>query len=96
MKPEDVTDEMLRAFVNAPSPQHPDDAAVDRFAVALKAKLEKARDAGRSGWQDPAWPVESIGDNLREHVEKGDPRDVANYCMFLFERGERIPQAARS
>ena len=75
--------------------QHPDDEAVDRFAAAMKAKLAKARDAGRSGWQDPAWPVESIGDNLREHVEKGDPRDVANYCMFLFERGERIPQPAQ-
>ena len=25
MKPEDVTDEMLRAFVNAPSPQLADD-----------------------------------------------------------------------
>ena len=72
--------------------QHPDDEAVDRFAAAMKAKLSKARNAGRSGWQDPAWPVEAIGDNLRKHVEKGDPRDVANYCMFLFERGERIPQ----
>jgi len=78
-----------------PVAQHPDDEAVDRFAAAMKAKLAKARDAGRSGWQDPAWPVESIGDNLRKHVEKGDPRDVANYCMFLFERGERIPQAAQ-
>ena len=27
---------------------------------------------------------------LREHVEKGDPRDVANFCMFLHQRGEGI------
>jgi hypothetical protein len=30
---------------------------------------------------------------LREHVEKGDPRDVANFCMFLWARGEGIAAA---
>jgi hypothetical protein len=24
-----------------------------------------------------------------EHVKKGDPIDVANYCMFFYHRGER-------
>lgn len=27
---------------------------------------------------------------LRDHVNKGDPRDVANFCMFLWNRGEAI------
>jgi hypothetical protein len=27
---------------------------------------------------------------LREHVEKGDPIDVANFCMILYYRGEKI------
>ena len=66
--------------------QHPDDEAVDRFAAAMKDKLAKARDAGRSGWQDPAWPVDQIRDALYKHIAKGDPRDVANYCMFLWAR----------
>lgn len=27
---------------------------------------------------------------LREHVDKGDPVDVANFCMMLHQRGEYI------
>ena len=71
-----------------PVAQHPDDEAVDRFAAAMKDKLAKARDAGRSGWQDPAWPVDQIRDALYTHIAKGDPRDVANYCMFLWARDD--------
>jgi hypothetical protein len=32
---------------------------------------------------------------LRAHVEKGDPVDVANFCMFLHQRGEAIPAAPK-
>lgn len=65
--------------------QHSDDTAVDRFAVAMKEKLAKAREKGRSGWEqcNPA----DLSYMLREHVEKGDPRDVANFCMFLWSLG---------
>lgn len=35
-------------------PQHPDDAAVDRFAAAIKEKLAQARAKGRGGWDNPA------------------------------------------
>jgi len=68
--------------------QHPDDAAVDRFATAMKHKLAIAREKGRGGWQgcDPA----DLSRMLREHVEKGDPRDVANFCMFLWHDGTGI------
>ena len=52
MKPEYVTDEMIRAFVNAPSPQHPDDGnhpdliATDAAQLdALKAEIEAIRAA---------------------------------------------------
>lgn len=59
-----------------------DDNFVDRFAVAMKEKLAVARAKGREGWQhcDPA----ELSCMLREHVEKGDPIDVANFCMFLW------------
>lgn len=71
--------------------QHPDDVAVDQFAEALKAKLAEARTKGRSGWQDKIdCPQQRLSNMLRDHVEKGDPRDVANFCMFLYQRGESI------
>lgn len=61
---------------------HPDDVAVDRFAEAMKQKLGLARAKGRDGWQTCS--KEDLSRMLREHVEKGDPRDVANFCMFLY------------
>ena len=76
--------------------QHPDDAAVDRFAEAMKAKLSKKREDGRGGWQDKdECPQEFLSDLLRGHVEKGDPVDVANFAMMLHQRGEEILPSAR-
>ncbi|MFJ3316837.1 hypothetical protein ACIPLR_15880 [Herbaspirillum huttiense] len=71
--------------------QHSDDAAVDRFATALKEKLALAREKGRSGWEQ--CDAADLSYMLREHVEKGDPRDVANFCMFLWSLGEPIGDA---
>jgi len=68
--------------------QHPDDAAVDHFSVAMKAKLSEARAKGRGGWENCDPYV--LSDMLRAHVEKGDPRDVANFCMFLHLLGHGI------
>ncbi|AOK53478.1 hypothetical protein [Burkholderia stagnalis] len=72
----------------AAAPTHLDDAAVDRFAFAMKAKLADARQKGRSGWEqcDPA----VLSQMLRDHVDKGDPRDVANFCAFLWSLGMPI------
>ncbi|WP_329768834.1 hypothetical protein [Stenotrophomonas maltophilia] len=71
--------------------QHPDDLAVDAFAAAMKAKMAEARAKGRGGWEDPAQcTAEDLARMLRDHVEKGDPRDVANFCMMLHQRGEAI------
>lgn len=78
----------------APSmPPHDDDAAVERFAAEMKAKLAAARAKGRSGWQqcNPS----DLSRMLREHVEKGDPRDVANFCMFLWSLEAPISKAAQ-
>jgi hypothetical protein len=77
----------------AASPQpaqqpHPDDIAVDAFAAAMKEKLAAARAKGRAGWQTcEPW---ALSEMLRDHVEKGDPRDVANFCMFLWSIGSPI------
>lgn len=71
--------------------RHPDDLAVDKFAAALKAKLADARAKGRRGWDDKYdCDAEILSSMLRDHVEKGDPRDVAAFCCFLWNRGERI------
>lgn len=68
-----------------------DDVAVDAFATAMKEKLAAARAKGRGGWEDPTQcTAEDLSRMLREHVEKGDPRDVANFCMMLHQRGEVI------
>lgn len=68
---------------------HPDDAAVDRFAAAMKAKLASARAKGRGGWEDKdLCHQDSLALDLRRHVHKGDPVDVANFAMMLHQRGE--------
>lgn len=70
---------------------HPDDVAVDAFAAAMKAKMADARAKGRGGWEDPAQcSAHDLSRLLRDHVEKGDPRDVANFCMMLWNRQEGI------
>lgn len=71
--------------------QNPDDVAVDSFAAAMKAKMAAARAKGRGGWEDPAQcTADDLSRMLRDHVDKGDPRDVANFCMMLHQRGEVI------
>ncbi|MDM5100372.1 hypothetical protein [Aeromonas salmonicida] len=74
-----------------PTEQHPDDAAVDRFVVAMKAKLAAAREKGRGGWDDPnACSVEYLADLLVNHLAKGNTgtfEDVANFAMMLHQRG---------
>lgn len=73
------------------TPSHSDDAAVDEFAKAMKAKLAAGRAKGRSGWNsDEPGMQQRLSDMLRSHIDKGDPRDVANFAMFLHQRGEAI------
>lgn len=63
-----------------------DNEAVDQFAALMKAKLAAARARGRHGWQ--TCPVDTLQHMLIEHVHKGDPVDVANFCMFLSARAQ--------
>lgn len=69
------------------SPSH-EDQLVDQFALVMKDKLKRAADKGRSGWRQ--CPPEQLSLMLRQHVEKGDPVDVANFCMFLAALDEPI------
>ena len=75
----------------AMSKPHSDDLAVDAFAREMKAKLAASRAKGRSGWDDRAKCTDdNLSVLLREHVEKGDPIDVANFAMMLHSRGAKI------
>lgn len=61
---------------------------VVRFARALAKKLADAETKyGYSdGWRSPEW-MDECRVQLQEHVVKGDPRDVAAYCAFLWHHG---------
>lgn len=73
-----------------PVEPHPDDLAVDKFAAMMKDKLKKSREKGRGGWDDPSrCSVEYLADLLIEHVQKGDPVDVANLAMMLALRNAK-------
>ena len=74
--------------------EHIDDIFVDGFAKAMKDKLAQARAKGRGGWE--TCPPEELSRMLREHVEKGDPRDVANFCMLLWSLGHGIAVTGES
>lgn len=59
-----------------------------RFASALADKLYKAEQKyGRStDWMKNDWYSDCL-QSLWEHIEKGDPRDVAAYCAFMWHHG---------
>ncbi|ODP33096.1 hypothetical protein [Pandoraea sp. ISTKB] len=81
--------EALQALMATPmTAQQADDAAVDIFATEMKRKLARSRAKGRGGWQ--AISADVLSHELREHVEKGDPMDVATYAMFLWHHDQPI------
>lgn len=83
--------EQLRPFLTNRLMSHADNEAVDQLALAMKDKLGRAREKGRAGWDDPTECTDAdLSRMLREHVDKGDPVDVANFCAFLSARGELI------
>ncbi len=69
-----------------PEDLHPDTAKlVIDFASALADKLHKAEiKYGYSDkWKNKYWQDGCLK-AFHEHLTKGDPRDVANYCMFMW------------
>lgn len=59
------------------------------FATALAEKLYSAQKKYNytDGWAREGW-ADECREYLRQHLEKGDPRDVAAYCAFLWFHGE--------
>jgi hypothetical protein len=68
---------------------------VKDFAEALAEKLALAEQkyGYTDGWMEADWMDKCRG-KLREHMEKGDPRDVAAYCAFLWFHNEPTTKRA--
>lgn len=69
-----------------PAGLHPDTQdLVTRFATALAVKLHAAelKHGYSDGWKEPHW-MDECRQKLIDHLAKGDPRDVAAYCAFLW------------
>jgi hypothetical protein len=70
---------------------HTDDIAVDRFAEAMKKKLSEKRDQGYGGWNDKdLCPDGRLQKYLGAHLGKGDPVDIGNFAMMIWNRGESL------
>lgn len=64
-----------------------DNEGVRRFAVAMKEKLAKKREQGYSGWNHPSYcSMDRLKLLLADHVTKGDPVDISNFCMMIWNR----------
>lgn len=86
----DAAPEAARVRVDA----HPDDIAVDRFAAAMKEKLANKRAQGYGGWDDKEkCSAERLQKLLIDHLAKGDPVDIGNFAMMLWNRGEPVKPA---
>lgn len=99
---------IVRSLSAAPKPQqasqqgegaaklnHLTASLIDRFAVAMKEKAAAAeRKYGYSdGWLATDW-CDDLQHKLAEHVQKGDPRDVAIYSAFAWHHGWRTASYA--
>lgn len=85
----------IRSLSAQASPLHPATTdLVQRFAAALADKLAtaEAKYGYTNEWADPSW-MDECRHRLLEHVAKGDPRDVAAYCAFLWHHDERTASA---
>lgn len=70
---------------------------VDHFAKALAEKLAVAQEkyGFTADWLKNDWRAECI-EHFHQHVAKGDPRDVAAYCAFMWHHGwSTTPSPAR-
>ncbi|ESQ82364.1 hypothetical protein AEAC466_17220 [Asticcacaulis sp. AC466] len=75
--------EKLTWMEGTPLDEHSDDIAVDRFSAAMKEKLRIARwEKDRTGWKKAS--LDYLWGALDRHVHKGDPVDVANFAMMIW------------
>ena len=72
-----------------PAELHPDtQKLVTDFCTALAEKLYKAqlKYGYDADWKQDGWPTQCQA-HFHQHIAKGDPRDVAAYCAFMWYHG---------
>lgn len=69
-------------FVN----QFMDDELAKSAMEAMQEKLKIARSKGREGWYRENCNTDDLKDMLKEHVDKGDMRDVMNIAAMIYYR----------
>ena len=64
------------------------------FSSALAEKLYKAqlKYGYDADWKQDGWPSQCQAD-FQQHIAKGDPRDVAAYCAFMWYHGWKTEPA---
>lgn len=69
-------------------------ALVNDFATALAEKLHKAelKYGYSNAWTNNGWMTECLAE-FHRHIAKGDPRDVAAYCAFMWYHGWKTEAA---
>lgn len=69
-----------------PEEQH-DLYALNSMMIMMRNRMAKKRREGRGGWWDSReCTVHDLARQLIAVIEKGNPVDVANYCMMLHHR----------
>lgn len=63
-----------------------DEELVYTASLAMEEKLDIARTKGRGGWWSEDCCTENLRQMLKEHVEKGDMRDVMNLAAMIYYR----------
>lgn len=74
---------------------HPDtQKLVTDFCTALAEKLYKAqlKYGYDTDWKQDGWPSQCQA-HFHQHIAKGDPRDVAAYCAFMWYHGWKTEAA---
>jgi hypothetical protein len=66
----------------------PERDALDKMVTAMSQKMLDKHLEGRSGFEDAS--VEHLNNLLHEHIPKGDPVDIANFCAFLHYNGHKV------
>ncbi|EBI8700562.1 DUF550 domain-containing protein [Salmonella enterica subsp. enterica serovar Gatuni] len=72
-----------------PAELHPDTQnLVADFCTALAEKLYKAqlKYGYDADWKQDGWATQCLA-HFHQHIAKGDPRDVAAYCAFMWYHG---------
>ncbi|MGH6226810.1 hypothetical protein [Klebsiella quasipneumoniae] len=81
--------ELESRTVKLPDDLHPDtqELVID-FCTAMAEKLYKAqlKYGYDADWKQDGWPSQCQA-HFHQHIAKGDPRDVAAYCAFMWWHG---------